>query len=87
MAALGSDMPRQSLAVQAASALRIERLIESVRNTLPGASRANAAVITGTLVGTLQLARALGDNDEGRAVLAAARDTLIQQYDKPREAS
>jgi hypothetical protein len=83
VAALGSDMPRQSLAVRAASALRIERLIESVRDTLPGVSRAIAAVITGTLVGTLQLARAVGDTDEGRAVLAAARDTLIQQYDKP----
>lgn len=83
VAALGSDMPRQSLAVRAASALRVERLIDSVRDTLPGTSRGIAAVITGTLVGTLQLARGLGDNDEGRAVLAAARDTLIRQYDKP----
>ena len=87
VAALGSDMPRQSLAVRAASALRIERLIESVRDTLPGTPRAIAAVVAGTLVGTLQLARALADSDEGRAVLAAARDTLIQQYDEPRTKS
>lgn len=87
VAALGSEMPRQSLAVRESSALRVERLIDYVRDALPGASRASAAVITGTLIGTLQLARALGDNNEGRAVLAAARDTLIQQHDKLREAS
>ena len=32
---------------------------------------------------TLQLARAMGDNAEGRAVLAAARKGLIEQYDTP----
>jgi AcrR family transcriptional regulator len=82
VAALGSDMPRQSLAVKQASALRVERLIEMVRETLPGASRATAAVVTGTMVGTLQLARALGNNDDGRGLLAAAREALIRQYDK-----
>ena len=86
VAALGSEMPRQSLAVRGASALRVERLIDYVRDALPGASRATAAVITGTLMGTLQLARALGDTDERRAVLEAARDTLIEQYDKMRKA-
>lgn len=83
VAALGSDMPRQSLAVREASALRVERLIAAVRDTLPGATRATAAVVTATLVGTLQLARALGDNGEGRALLAAARDALIRQHDGP----
>ncbi len=82
VAALGSDMPRQSLAVRQASALRVERLIETVRDTLPGASRSTATVVAGTMVGTLQLARALGDNEEGRAALAAARESLIVQYDK-----
>jgi TetR/AcrR family transcriptional regulator, transcriptional repressor for nem operon len=82
VAALGSDMPRQSLAVRQASALRVGRLIESVRETLPGASRSTATVVAGTMVGTLQLARALGDNEEGRAALAAARESLIRQYDK-----
>ena len=85
VAALGSDMPRQSLAVREASALRIERLIQRVRDALPGASRSTAAVITGTMVGTLQLARALGDNEDGRAVLAAARDALIRQHERPRK--
>jgi hypothetical protein len=38
-------------------------------------------VVAGTLVGTLQLARALGANAEGRALLSAARKALVQQYD------
>jgi len=87
VAALGSDMPRQPHGVREASALRVERLIEAVRDTLPGVSRQTAAVITGTMVGTLQLARAFCDNDEGHAVLAAARDTLIRQHDKPRKSA
>ena len=81
VAALGSDMPRQSLAVRQASALRVERLIEAVRDTMPGASRATASVVTAAMVGALQLARALGDNDEGRAVLAATRDSLLRQFE------
>jgi len=81
VAALGSDMPRQSLAVRQASALRVARLIETVRETLPRASRSTATVVAGTMVGTLQLARALGDNEEGRAALAAARESLLLQYD------
>jgi TetR/AcrR family transcriptional regulator, transcriptional repressor for nem operon len=82
IAALGSDMPRQSLAVRQASALRVTKLIETVRETLPGVPRSTAAVVAGTMVGTLQLARALGDNEEGRAALAAAREALTLQYDK-----
>jgi len=81
VAALGCDMARQTGAVRQASAQRVERLIARVRETLPGATHATAAVIVGTLVGSLQLARALGDNAEGRAVLAAARRALIQQHD------
>lgn len=81
VAALGCEMPRQSPAIREASAQRVERLIDAVRGTLPGAARATAVVVAGTLVGSLQLARALGDNAEGRAVLTAARKSLIQQYD------
>jgi len=81
VAALGCDMPRQSAAVRDASAVRVQRLIAAVRATLPDSPAAAASVVAGTLVGTLQLARALGDNAEGRALLAAARKSLIQQYD------
>jgi len=87
VAALGCDMPRQSMPVREASALRVQRLIAAVRASLPDAPHAVASVVAGTLVGSLQLARALGDNAEGRAVLAAARKALIQQHDLPARAA
>jgi AcrR family transcriptional regulator len=87
VAALGSDMPRQSQAVREASAMRVQRLIAAVRATLPDAPRATAGVVAGTLVGSLQLARALGDTAEARALLSAARKALIQQYDPPAAAA
>lgn len=83
VAALGSEMPRQSDAVREASAQRVQRLVAAVRALLPELPRASAGVLAGTLVGTLQLARALGDTPEGRALLAAARKQLIQQHDAP----
>ena len=83
VAALGCDMPRQSEIVREASAVWVQRLIAAVRSTLPRVPRATASVVAGTLVGSLQLARALGDNAEGRAVLSAARKSLIQQHDRP----
>ena len=81
VAALGSDMPRQSQALRKASAKRVESLIAVVRAALPDRSQAAAVAVTATLVGALQIARALGDNAEGRAALAATRKALIQQYD------
>jgi TetR/AcrR family transcriptional repressor of nem operon len=83
VAALGCEMPRQSQSVRAASAAGVQRLIAAVRALLPESPRAAASVVAGTLVGSLQLARALGDTAEGRAVLSAARKTLIRQYDVP----
>src|SRR6185295_16193875 len=87
VAALACDMPRQSDAVREASAARVRRLVAGVQSALPHASRATASVVAGTLVGTLQLARALGTNDDGRAVLSAARKALVQQYDTPNTAA
>lgn len=87
VAALGSDMPRQSEIVREASAHRVRRLIAGVRGALPDAPRAAAAAVAGTLVGALQLARALGDGDEARAVLADARKSLLAQYDTPAAAA
>jgi AcrR family transcriptional regulator len=81
VAALASDMPRQSSALQEASSAGVRRLVARVQSTLPHASRATASVVAGTLVGTLQLARAMGVNAEGRAILSAARKALLQQYD------
>ena len=87
VAALACDMPRQSEAVREASAARVRRLVAGVQSALPHASRATASVVAGTLVGTLQLARALGANAEGRALLSAARKALVQQYDTPSTAA
>jgi TetR/AcrR family transcriptional regulator, transcriptional repressor for nem operon len=72
VAALGSDMPRQSAIV---------------RDALPDAPGMAAAAVAGTLVGALQLARALGDGAEGRSVLADARKSLLAQYEPPAAAS
>ena len=78
VAALACDMPRQSEAVREASTHRVQRLVSAVRASLAAPQRAAAGVVAGTLVGSLQLARALGDNAEGRALLASARKSLIQ---------
>jgi TetR/AcrR family transcriptional regulator, transcriptional repressor for nem operon len=81
VAALGSEMPRQSEMLREASAVRVQRLIAAVRALLPGTSLTAARVVASTLVGSLQLARALGDNVEGRALLSTTRKSLLQQYD------
>lgn len=81
VAALGSDMPRQSELVREASAQRVRRLVDRVTTALPETHRAAAGVITGTLVGSLQLARALGNTTEGRALLSGSRQALLLQYD------
>jgi AcrR family transcriptional regulator len=83
VAALACDMPRQSAAVREASAARVQRLVAAVQRTLAPAQQPLASVVAATLVGTLQLARALGDGAEARAVLAAGRQALIRQYDPP----
>ena len=79
VAALGSEMNRQQDEVLAASRRRVLGLIGIVRQALPpDAPEAQAQVIASTLVGTLQLARALGD--EAGGVLQASREALLAQY-------
>jgi TetR/AcrR family transcriptional regulator, transcriptional repressor for nem operon len=81
VAALASEMPRQAQMVRDASAVRVRRLIATVRAMLPGKHRSEASFVAGTLVGSLQLARVLGDNATGRALLSTARNALISRYD------
>ncbi len=82
VSALASEIPRQSNEVREVSALRVQRLMDAVRQVLPETAGDHAAAaVTSTLVGALQLARALGDNPEGRAVLASARHAILDQYD------
>ena len=82
VAALASEMPRQSPDVRAAAAQRVRSLVALVERSLPtGAAPGSAAAIASQMVGALQLARALGDNAEGKALLAANRKALLAAYD------
>ena len=84
VAALASEMPRQAPEVRAAAAQRVRGLVERVGNTLPaGAAPDVATAVASQMVGALQLARALGNNAEGRALLAANRSALLAQHDTP----
>ena len=70
-------MPRQSPELRESGARPGARLMNLVRRFLPADARPGAGAVTSTLVGALQLARALGDNAEGRAVLAEARGAAV----------
>jgi AcrR family transcriptional regulator len=84
VAALASEMPRQAPEVREAAAHRVRALIDRIRGTLPADAATDSAVlIASQLVGALQLARALGDNAQGKALLAAARRSLLAQHDTP----
>jgi len=81
VAALGSEMPRQSEDLLEVSRRRVRGLVERVRQTLPPETPVERAfALAASLVGALQFARALGD--EGRAMLPGVRATLIAQYDE-----
>jgi len=82
VAALSSEMPRQSPALLAPAVERVRKLIALVQRALSeGGSKEQAMVVASTMVGSLQLARTLGANAQGKAVLAAARSALLAQYD------
>ena len=82
VAALASEMPRQTEEVRQAAATRVQALLEGVAAALPpGQPEGAAAAVASHLVGALQLARALGNNAEGRRHLAAARRFLLDQFE------
>jgi TetR/AcrR family transcriptional repressor of nem operon len=81
VAALSSDMPRQSPDVRNASTIRVQGLIALVGKALSPAHRKAAGTVAATLVGALQLGRALGDTEQGRSVLSSTRKSLVEQYD------
>jgi TetR/AcrR family transcriptional regulator, transcriptional repressor for nem operon len=82
VAALGSEMPRQSAELREESCRRVRALLNMVEQVLPpSAPPETAMVIAGTMVGALQLARTFGNNAQGKALLAANRKALIEQYD------
>jgi TetR/AcrR family transcriptional repressor of nem operon len=87
VAALASEMPRQADEVREAAAKRVQSLLAAVEATLPSDHAEGAAAAAASqLVGALQLARALGDNAQGRRHLAAARQSLLAQFESPRPA-
>ena len=82
VALLCAEMPRQPAAVRRASSASVRGLVELVARTLaPTVAVERAAVVAATLIGSLQLARALGTPAQGRALLASARAALLEQYD------
>jgi AcrR family transcriptional regulator len=88
VAALASEMPRQSDEVRETAAKRVVSLLAAVEATLPpDPVEGAAATIASQLVGALQLARALGDNAQGRRHLAAARRSLLEQFEPSRPAA
>lgn len=85
VAALASEMTRQSDAVRAEARRRVTDLVALVGAALPaGADPAEAAVVTATMVGALQLARTL-DGKAGRALLAQTREALIRRHENTNE--
>jgi TetR/AcrR family transcriptional repressor of nem operon len=84
VAALVGEMPRQGEAVLQEARESVRLLIDGVGRALPeGAEAALAPVVVATMVGTLQMARTLGGK-AGKAVLASARKSLIDQYESGR---
>ena len=84
VAALASELPRQSDAVRAAGAARIASLVGAVQDALPSGSTAETAgIVASQLVGALQIARTLGPNARGKRHLAASRKFLLEQFDAP----
>jgi TetR/AcrR family transcriptional repressor of nem operon len=82
VAALGSEMPRQSSGLLASSAGRVRKLVAMVHRALPeGGTREQAMAIAAAMVGALQLARTLGAGAQGKAMLAAARGAILSQHD------
>ncbi|HYG44655.1 MAG TPA: TetR/AcrR family transcriptional regulator [Bordetella sp.] len=79
VAALLSEMPRQAAPVRDASRMRLRALMRRVHQAMPEAAAEQAHAVAATLVGALQMARALG-GAEGKAVLSACRQTLLNQY-------
>ena len=82
LAALASEIPRQTPEVRTVAAHWVRDMLATVQQALPDAQPDRCALIATQLVGTVQLARALGGSDERKALLAAARRDLLSQYDK-----
>lgn len=83
MAALGSEMPRQSLEVRHAATLRIKEMIDLVARQLPDIGQPgnhdSALVTVSALVGALMLARAVDDSALSTELRTAALKKLVPE--------
>ena len=83
VAALCGDIPLQAAAVVDTSRHAISSLRRLVLQFLPrDLPRDTAWSVASMLIGAVQLARALGDTPQAKAVLAAAKRDLIERYDR-----
>jgi TetR/AcrR family transcriptional repressor of nem operon len=81
VAALCGDMPLQAAEVVDTSRHAIGELRRLVLQFLPRElPRDTAWSVASTLIGAVQLARALGGNPQAKAVIAAAKRDLIERY-------
>ena len=79
---LCGDMPRQAPEVAEPSRHLIHDLHRLVARVLPASAGADAAwTVTSALLGAVQLARALGDGEAARAVIADTKGNLLARYD------
>jgi len=79
VAALVCEMPREDDAVRAQAQQRVAAMVALVATTLPPSQQDQAPQVTASLVGALQLARALSGK-AGRALLAQTRQALIARH-------
>jgi len=82
VASLVSEMPRQPDTVRDEARRRVNVMIDLVASVLPkGTDKCVAPLVTATMIGALQMSRALGGT-AGRKLLAQARQSLIDVYDR-----
>lgn len=82
VAALAAELTRSTPVLREVSARHVRALVAMVRQALAPEQRLeDAAVIAATMAGALQLARALGRDQGGLAVLQDCRASLIARYD------
>jgi len=83
VAALCGDMPLQAAEVVDTSRRVIANLRRLVLQFFPqDLPRDTAWSVASMLIGAVQLARALGDSPQSRAVIAAAKRELLERYDR-----
>ncbi len=82
VAALASDMTRSADPLRDASARSVRALVDLARQALPpGLPAASAVAVAAALSGALQMARVLGPDGDGAALLRECRSALLAQYE------